>query len=106
MLGYCHEDFLEIEKIFNNNFNKYEEIGSSLCVIVDGEIVVDIWAGHKNKDKTEEWSEDTLSIAFSSTKAALALCAHILIERGEIDLKEKITKYWPEYGKNGRRNND
>ena len=102
MLGYCHEDFLEIEQIFNNNFNKYEEIGSSLCVIVDGEIVVDIWAGHKNKDKTEEWSEDTLSIAFSSTKAALALCAHILIERGEIDLKEKITKYWPEYGKNGK----
>ena len=102
MLGYCHEDFLEIEQIFNNNFNKYEEIGSSLCVIVDGEIVVDIWEGHKNKDKTEEWSEDTLSIAFSSTKAALALCAHILIERGEIDLKEKITKYWPEYGKNGK----
>ena len=102
MLGYCHEDFLEIERIFNDNFNKYQEIGSSLCVIVDGEIVVDIWAGHKNKDKTEEWSEDTLSIAFSSTKAALALCVHILIERGELDLKEKITKYWPEYGKNGK----
>lgn len=102
MLGYCHEDFLEIERIFNHNFNKYEEVGSSLCVIVDGEIVVDIWAGYKNKDKTEEWGEDTLSIAFSSTKAALALCAHILIERGEIDLKEKVTKYWPEYGKNGK----
>jgi len=102
MLGYCHEDFLEIERIFNDNFNKYQEIGSSLCVIVDGEIVVDIWAGHKNKDRTEEWSEDTLSIAFSSTKAALALCVHILIERGELDLKEKITKYWPEYGKNGK----
>ena len=104
MLGYCHEDFLEVEKIFNHNFFKYEEIGSSLCVIVDGEIVVDIWAGHKNKDKTKEWSEDTLSVAFSSTKAALALCAHILIERGELDLKEKVTKYWPEYGKNGKEN--
>ena len=104
MLGYCHEDFLEVEKIFNHNFFKYEEIGSSLCVIVDGEIVVDIWAGHKNKDKTKEWSEDTLSVAFSSTKAALALCAHILIERGELDLKEKVTKYWPEYGRNGKEN--
>ena len=39
---------------------------------------------------------------FSSTKAALALCAHILIERGELELKEKVTKYWPEYGKNGK----
>ena len=102
MLGYCHEDFSEVERIFNQNFYNYREIGSSLCVIVDGEIVVDIWAGHKNKDKTKEWSEDTLSVAFSSTKAALALCAHILIEREELNLKEKVTKYWPEYGKNGK----
>ena len=102
MLGYCHEDFLEVKRIFNHNFFKYGEVGSSLCVIVDGEIVVDIWAGHKNKNKTKEWSENTLSVAFSSTKAALALCAHMLIERGELDLKEKVTKYWPEYGKNGK----
>ena len=102
MLGYCHEDFLEVQRIFNNNFLKYGEVGSSLCVIVDGEIVVDIWAGHKNKNKTKEWSENTLSVAFSSTKAALALCTHMLIERGELNLKEKVTKYWPEYGKNGK----
>ena len=53
MLGYCHEDFLEVQRIFNHNFLKYGEIGSSLCVIVDGEIVVDIWAGHTNKNKTK-----------------------------------------------------
>ena len=102
MLGYCHEDFLEVQRVFNHNFLKYGEVGSSLCVIVDGEIVVDIWAGHKNKNKTKEWSENTLSVAFSSTKAALALCTHMLIERGELNLKEKVTKYWPEYGKNGK----
>ena len=101
-MSYCHEDFSEVKRIFNNNFDKYKEIGSSLCVILDGEIVVDIWAGHKNKDRTKDWSEDTLSVAFSSTKAALALCAHILIERGELNLKERVTKYWPEYGKNGK----
>ena len=101
-MGYCHEDFLEVKRIFNQNFDKYKEIGSSLCVIIDGEIVVDIWAGHKSRDRTKDWSEDTLSVAFSSTKAALALCAHLLIERGELNLKEKVTKYWPEYGKNGK----
>ena len=101
-MGTCHEDFREVGEVFAKNFIKYKEIGSSLCVIVDGETVVDIWGGHKNKDKTTEWSEETLSLAFSSTKAALALCAHILNERGELDLKEKVTKYWPEYGKNGK----
>ena len=102
MLGYCHEDFLEVRRIFDQNFIKYKEIGSSLCVFIDGEVVIDLWSGHKNSDRTEEWNENTLSVAFSSTKAALALCAHILIEKGELNLKEKVIKYWPEYGKNGK----
>ena len=100
--GSCHEDFQEVAETFAHNFDKYREIGSSVCVVVDGEITVDLWAGHKNKKRTEEWDENTLSVAFSSTKAALALCGHILIDRGELNTKEKVTKYWPEYGKKGK----
>ena len=54
MLGYCHEDFLEVRRIFDQNFIKYKEIGSSLCVFIDGEVVIDLWSGHKNNDRTEE----------------------------------------------------
>ena len=100
--GSCHEDFQEVAETFAKNFDKYQEIGSSVCVVVDGEITVDLWAGHKNNERTNEWDENTLSVAFSSTKAALALCAHILIDRGELKTKEKVTKYWPEYGKKGK----
>ena len=100
--GYCHEDFQEVAETFTQNFEKYEEIGSSLCVVVDGEIAVDLWAGHKNKERTNEWSEKTLSVAFSSTKAALALCAHLLIDRGELNSKAKVSDYWPEYAQKGK----
>ena len=100
--GYCHEDFQEVAETFAQNFEKYEEIGSSLCVVVDGEIAVDLWAGHKNKERTNEWSEKTLSVAFSSTKAALALCAHLLIDRGELNSKAKVSEYWPEYAQKGK----
>ena len=100
--GYCHEDFQEVAETFIQNFEKYKEIGSSLCVVVDGEIAVDLWAGHKNKERTNEWSEKTLSVAFSSTKAALALCAHLLIDRGELNSKAKVSDYWPEYGQKGK----
>ena len=36
------------------------------------------------------------------TKAAVALCAHVLIDKGLLNSQEKVTKYWPEYGKNGK----
>jgi CubicO group peptidase (beta-lactamase class C family) len=76
--GYCHEDFQEVAETFTQNFEKYEEIGSSLCVVVDGEITVDLWAGHKNKERTNEWNEKTLSVAFSSTKSSsCTLCTFI-----------------------------
>ena len=100
--GSCHKDFQEVAEIFAQNFNKYNEIGASLCVAVDGEITVDLWAGYKNEERTNEWDKNTLSVAFSSTKAALALCAHLLIDRGDLHPDEKVTKYWPEYGKKGK----
>ena len=100
--GNCHKDFQEVAEVFAQNFAKYKEIGSSLCVVVDGEITVDLWAGNKNEKETEKWEKDTLSVAFSSTKAALALCAHLLIDRGQLNPKEKVVKHWPEYGKKGK----
>ena len=80
--GVCHEDFQNVAETFAVNFDKYSEIGSSLCVIADGEVTVDIFAGHTTDQKNDEWNENTLAVAFSCTKAAVALCAHILIDRG------------------------
>ncbi len=100
--GSCHEDFQQVAETFAQNFDKYGELGSSVCVVIDGETTVDLWTGYKNEQRKDEWDENTLSVAFSSTKAALALCAHLLIDRGKLNTKEKVAKYWPEYGKKGK----
>ena len=57
--GTCHQDFQNVAETFAINFDKYNEIGSSLSVIVDGEITVDIFAGHTTQQKNEEWNENT-----------------------------------------------
>ena len=49
--GTCHKDFQNVAETFAFNFDKYNEIGSSLSVIVDGEITVDIFAGHTTQKK-------------------------------------------------------
>ena len=96
------QDFQNVAETFAINFDKYTEIGSSLCVIADGEVTVNLFAGHTSNQKNDEWNENTLAVAFSCTKAAVALCAHILIDKGLLNVQEKVTKYWPEYGKNGK----
>ena len=41
---------------------------------------------------------------YSTTKALGALCVAILADRNFIDYEEKVTKYWPEFGKAGKEN--
>lgn len=101
--GYCDPAFAAVKEAFVNNFAEHGETGASMCLYKDGEKVVDLWGGVKDGDGTP-WEEDTLSIVFSVTKAATALCAQILIDRGKLELDALVTRYWPEFGVNGKEN--
>ena len=43
-----------------------------------------------------------MSIVFSCTKGATALCAHVLASRGKLDLDAPVVELWPEFGQNGK----
>jgi CubicO group peptidase (beta-lactamase class C family) len=100
--GYCDAKFQAVADCFVANFNERGEVGASVCVRIEGETVVDLWGGSFAADSDKAWDKDTLSIIFSCTKAATALCAHLLIDRGELDLYAPVTRYWPEFGTNGK----
>lgn len=100
--GRCDPKFERVGEEFERNFKEREEVGASVCVAVEGETVVDLWGGTANIETGEPWKEDTVSIIFSSTKGATALCAHILASRGLLDVDAPVVKYWPEFGKAGK----
>lgn len=102
--GLCKPGFESVAAAFSRNFAELGEVGASLCVNIADETVVHLWGGHREEEQKTPWQEDTLSIVFSCTKAATALCAHILCDRGELDLYAPVTKYWPEFGQNGKEN--
>jgi CubicO group peptidase (beta-lactamase class C family) len=94
--------FQPVAEAFIENFNQRGEIGASVCMRIEGESVVDLWGGQFAPDSDKPWEKDTVSIIFSCTKAATALCAQLLIDRGELDLNAPVTRYWPEFGQNGK----
>ena len=100
--GHCDPAFAAVKTAFAENFETRGEVGATCSVIVGGKTVVDIWGGHMDSAKTTAWAEDSMSLVFSCTKVATALCAHILIDQGKMDLDAKVTKYWPEFGQNGK----
>ena len=100
--GHCDERFARVRDAFERNFTEHGDIGASFAATVEGEYVVDLWAGHKDVERTEPWLEDTIVCVYSSTKTMTFLCALMLADQGELDLYAPVVKYWPEYGQNGK----
>jgi CubicO group peptidase (beta-lactamase class C family) len=53
-------------------------------------------------DTGAPWGPDTLVHVWSATKGATALCAHLLADRGALDVNAPVANYWPEFAKNGK----
>ena len=102
--GYCDEKFAHVGEAFASNFAEKDDLGACVAMSIEGEMVVDLWGGHRDKEKTLAWEEDTIVNVYSSTKTMAALCALLLADRGEIDLYAKVSEYWPEFAQNGKEN--
>lgn len=94
--------FAEVAEEFARGFALRGELGASLCVRHGGRIVVDLWGGIADHGAGTPWQEDTVSVVFSCTKAATALCIHLLAAQGHLRLDQRISHYWPEYGAEGK----
>jgi CubicO group peptidase (beta-lactamase class C family) len=100
--GSCDPRFGAVREEFERNFMERGEVGASVCVISGGRTVVDLWGGMADKYAGRPWERDTLVLVFSCTKGASALCAHLLLDRGLIDLDAPIARYWPEFARAGK----
>jgi CubicO group peptidase (beta-lactamase class C family) len=100
--GTCDPRFSSVKALFQRAFDSDEEIGAAVCFALDGRSVVDLWGGHYDVARTREWEQDTLVNVYSTTKGMTALCAHQLIERGELDIEAPVAQYWPEFAAAGK----
>ena len=100
--GVCDEQFRAVERAFAGNFATFGEVGAALAVMVDGEMVVDLWAGHADAARTRAWDRDTIVNVYSTTKGMAAVCAHRLVDQGLLDLDAPVAKYWPEFAQAGK----
>jgi CubicO group peptidase (beta-lactamase class C family) len=101
--GFCNAKFALVKEEFERNFSERGDVGACFALTVEGECVVDIWAGHQDAARSRPWAEDTLVNVFSSTKTMSFLCVLILVDRGLLDLEAPVAQYWPEFGANGKK---
>ena len=94
--------FAPVVDAFVANFTDNAEVGASLCITHEGATVVDVWGGAAHRPTSTPWQRDTICIVHSCTKAATALCAHLLAADGLLDLEAPVAEYWPEFAQAGK----
>src|SRR3954447_18985499 len=100
--GTCSARFDSLRELFAAKLDSGEDLGASLAVNIDGEVMVDLWGGWADEARTVPWTENTITCVFSTTKTMTALAALVLVDRGELDLDANVAAYWPEFAARGK----
>src|SRR6266566_5176275 len=100
--GFVKPGFEAVREAFVENFTRRNELGAACCIYYQGEKVVDLWGGIRNKATGEPWEEDTMVLVFSATKGLSALAMALAHSRGLFDYDERVCTYWPEFAQQGK----
>jgi CubicO group peptidase (beta-lactamase class C family) len=93
---------VKVTRVLERLVDSGEELGLQVAAYLDGELVIDAWAGPADEASGRMVDGDTLFPVFSSSKGPTATCIHILAERGKLFYDEPIAKYWPEFAAKGK----
>src|SRR3981081_3940163 len=97
VLGTCDARFAAVRRAFEEQLESGEELGASIAIVVDGAPVVDLWGGWSDPERSKPWEKEPVTNGCSTPKTMTNLAALVLVDRGQLDVHEKVSKYWPEF---------
>lgn len=101
--GHVDPAFSSVAEAFRANFDDGLEVGATCAVVLDGRTVVDLWGGVTDAGLGgTAWERDTIVNLMSVSKGILAMVAHMLCDRGDLDLDSPVARYWPEFAARGK----
>jgi CubicO group peptidase (beta-lactamase class C family) len=100
--GQVTPGFEAVREAFADNFSRHKELGGACCAWYQGEKVVDLWGGIRNKETGAPWERGTMVIVYSATKGLAAMTLALAHSRGWLDYEERVCTYWPEFAQQGK----
>lgn len=94
--------FESVREAFLENFTSKGEVGAAVQIIHRGEVVVDLWGGWVDEQRSTPWQQETIVDMYSAGKAVLGVLVLRLVDTGEIGLDDPIASVWPEFAAGGK----
>ncbi|SFB78347.1 CubicO group peptidase, beta-lactamase class C family [Polaromonas sp. OV174] len=100
--GHCDAAFAALAQALELNMAAGQEVGCAVAVVIDGETVVDLWAGHRDRARSQPWTADTITDMKSVGKSIYTLNILRLVGLGQMQLDAPVAQYWPAFGQAGK----
>lgn len=104
--GTCDPRFAAVRDAFAANFTDapegLNEQAARFCVLIEGQPVVDLWAGHADTARTHPFTDATLTPVFSTGKAVMALLIATAVEAGRLSYDQTVASVWPAFAAEGK----
>ena len=93
-----------ITPLFEENFQKFGELGAAVSIWQNGKAIVDLEGGFKDARRKQSWTSDTLVLIWSATKGLGSACVLHVLEEHKIDIERRVAEFWPEFAQAGKEN--
>ena len=87
-----------LKPLFQENFEKFGELGAAVSVWQNGKSLIDLYGGFCDAGRDKPWTTDTVVLVWSATKGIGSACVLHALQQRKIDLHRLVTEFWPEFG--------
>jgi CubicO group peptidase (beta-lactamase class C family) len=91
-----------LEPLFQENFQKFGELGAAVSVWQNGKPIVDLYGGFGEARREKPWTSDTLVLVWSATKGIGSACVLHVLQEHNIDISQRVAAVWPEFAQAGK----
>ena len=93
-----------IEPLFRENFSRFGELGAAVSIWQNGEPILDLYGGFRDRKREQPWNDDTIALVWSATKGIGSACLLRVLQENKIKIERCVAEFWPEFGQNGKIN--
>src|SRR5947207_4228166 len=91
-----------LEPLFQENFEKFGELGAAISVWQNGKELLDLYDGFRDARREQPWNEDTIVLIWSATKGLGSACLLHVLQEHKIDIETRVGEFWPEFAQAGK----
>jgi CubicO group peptidase (beta-lactamase class C family) len=87
-----------LKPLFDENFERFGELGAAVSVWQNGKPLIDIYGGFCDAGREKPWTADTVVLVWSATKGIGSACVLHALQQEKIELNRTVADFWPEFG--------